>query len=63
MRATLQALLPLLQRNQDRSFLQTAQTRMRDWNGLLAQVAATERTPLRPQMVIGALSDALAETR
>jgi pyruvate dehydrogenase (quinone)/pyruvate decarboxylase len=33
---------------------------MRDWNALLAQVAATERTPLRPQAVIRALSDQLA---
>ena len=60
MRTTLQALLPMLQGNPDRSFLQTAQARMKDWNGLLAQVRATERSPLRPQMVISALSDALA---
>ena len=30
-RATLQALLPLLQRRQDRSFLETAQGRMKEW--------------------------------
>lgn len=58
-RTTLQGLLPLLQAKQDRSFLATAQARMRNWNQLLQQVTATERSPLRPQMVIAALSDAL----
>ena len=59
-KTTLQALLPLLNANPDRGFLATAQARMREWNQLVRQVAATGRTPLRPQMVIGALSDALA---
>ena len=58
-RTTLQELLPLLRAKQDRSFLTTAQERMREWNQLLRQVVTTERSPLRPQMVIGALSDAL----
>ena len=60
-KATLQALLPLLTRKADRSFLQEAQRRMGDWNGLLDRVAATPRSPLRPQMVIAALSDLLAD--
>ncbi len=58
--ATLDVLLPMLRRNPDRGFLTTAQDGMRAWNGLLRQVRETERTPLRPQMVIGMLSDALA---
>jgi pyruvate dehydrogenase (quinone) len=63
MGATLQALLPLLQRKEDRSFLADAQARMRDWNGLLAQVAATQRGPkVRPQTVCRALSDAAPPT-
>jgi hypothetical protein len=33
-----------------------AQTRMRDWNSLLEEVEATPRSPLRPQLVIRALS-------
>jgi pyruvate dehydrogenase (quinone) len=59
-KATLQALLPLLKARTDRSFLSEAQRQMRDWNALLARIAATERTPLRPQAVIRALSDQLA---
>ncbi len=59
-KATLAALLPLLNAKADRSFLVEAQRKMREWNALLARVAATERTPLRPQMVLRALSDQLA---
>src|SRR5437763_6201482 len=56
-RGTLQGLLPLLQRKTDRGFLSEAQRRMADWNGLLDQVASTSKSPLRPQMVMRALSD------
>jgi pyruvate dehydrogenase (quinone)/pyruvate decarboxylase len=60
-RATLAALLPLLRPKQDRQFLSEAQQRVRDWDALLTRVAATPRTPLRPQMALRALSDALAD--
>jgi pyruvate dehydrogenase (quinone) len=60
-RATLEALTPLLHRNEDRSFLTNAQGRMRDWYVLLDQVEAAPRDPLRPQTVIRALSDVLAD--
>ena len=43
--ATLQALLPMLQQKQDRSFLTIAQSRMRDWNELVRRVVATQRSP------------------
>jgi pyruvate dehydrogenase (quinone)/pyruvate decarboxylase len=59
-RETLRGLLPLLRRKADRSFLTQAQTRVHDWNALLVRIEATHRVPLRPQSVIGALSDALA---
>jgi pyruvate dehydrogenase (quinone)/pyruvate decarboxylase len=59
-KATLTSLLPLLNAKADRSFLMEAQRKMQEWNALLARVAATERTPLRPQMVLRALSDQLA---
>jgi pyruvate dehydrogenase (quinone) len=59
-KATLTALLPLLKAKTDRSFLSQAQRAMRDWNALLAQIATTERAPLRPQAVMRALSDQLA---
>ena len=56
-RGTLRGLLPLLQRKTDRGFLTEAQRRMADWNKLLDNVETTARSPLRPQMVIRALSD------
>ena len=34
---------------------------MREWNSLLEQVENVSRSPLRPQMVIRALSDLLAD--
>ena len=40
-KATLAALIPLLQRQSDRGFLQEAQSRMADWNCLLAEVETT----------------------
>jgi pyruvate dehydrogenase (quinone) len=58
-KGTLQALLPLLQRKTDRDFLGEAQQRMTDWNSLLERVETTQRSPLRPQMVIRAVSDLL----
>jgi pyruvate dehydrogenase (quinone) len=60
-KATLAALIPLLQHQSDRSFLEEAQSRMATWNSLLRQVEATSRSPLRPQMVIKAVSDLLAD--
>lgn len=58
MKATLSALQPLLRTKSDRVFLGEAQRRMRDWNGLLDQIAATQRGPrLRPQTACYALSD------
>jgi pyruvate dehydrogenase (quinone) len=60
-KATLQGLLPLLQRKADRSFLNETQQRMGAWNDLLDKVSATARSPLRPQMVIRALGDLLAD--
>jgi pyruvate dehydrogenase (quinone) len=60
-KATLQALAPLISRQSDRGFLEEAQRRMADWNRLLAGVEATARSPLRPQMVLKALSDLMAD--
>jgi pyruvate dehydrogenase (quinone) len=60
-KATLQALLPMLQRKTDRAFLAEAQQRMRDWNTLLDKIENTQRSPLRPQMVIRAVSDLAAD--
>jgi pyruvate dehydrogenase (quinone) len=58
-KATVAALLPLLQPKQD-GFLKEAQSRMREWRALLDRVCGTARTPLRPQMVMRELSNQLA---
>jgi pyruvate dehydrogenase (quinone)/pyruvate decarboxylase len=60
-KATLQGLMPLLSRQGDRGFIQEAQRRMVDWRNLLIDVEATPRSPLRPQMVLKALSDLMAD--
>jgi pyruvate dehydrogenase (quinone) len=60
-KVTLQALLPMLSRKTDRSFLNEARQRMVAWNTLLDRVESTAKSPLRPQMVIRAVSDALAD--
>jgi pyruvate dehydrogenase (quinone) len=60
-KTTLAALIPLLKRNDNRAFLEEAQRRMQEWNGLLAQITSSSRTPLRPQVVVKTLSDLLAD--
>jgi pyruvate dehydrogenase (quinone)/pyruvate decarboxylase len=60
-KATLGALLPLIERKNDRSFLGEAQRRMADWNALLEQVVNTNRSPLRPQSVVRAVNDLIAD--
>jgi len=60
-KATLAAMLPLIQRKSDRAFLNEAQQRMFDWNGMLDRIERTSRAPLRPQMVIRTLSDLVAD--
>lgn len=60
-KTTLQALLTLLKRKDERGFLESSQRRMREWRQLLDEVVASERTPLRPQRVIRELSNALAD--
>ncbi len=50
-RRVLRGLLPLVQRNTDRSFLATAQRRMQQWNELLETRGTREDTPLKPQVV------------
>ena len=58
-RATLAAMLPLIAEKSDRRFLLEAQSRMREWNALLETIERDARTPMRPQAVVRALSDAL----
>jgi pyruvate dehydrogenase (quinone)/pyruvate oxidase len=48
---TLQALMPLLQRREDRSFLQKAQEGMKSWWELMEQRGTNDATPMKPQVV------------
>jgi pyruvate dehydrogenase (quinone)/pyruvate oxidase len=61
-KATLRAILPLLSRNENRSFLTSAQDGMKAWWRLLEHRAAREDEPcMKPQTVAWALSKVLAE--
>jgi pyruvate dehydrogenase (quinone) len=58
--ATLQALLPLIERRHDRSFLEKAQERMKEWWELMDTRATTDDLPLKPQVVARQLDGLLA---
>ena len=57
----LRALLPLLQRKTDRSFLETAQARMKKWNDLMEERGTRMDRPLKPQVVAHQLNNLLAD--
>src|SRR5207302_10846265 len=50
-RRTLQALLPLLSKKKDRSFLQTAQKGMKEWNEVMNERATRTDKPMKPQVI------------
>ena len=50
-KTVLRSLLPLLQRHEDRSFLNKAQERMKDWNHLLQEQGTRTDMPMKPQVV------------
>lgn len=50
-RRTLQALLPLLERNEDRSFLKKAQEGMEEWWQLMEERGTRPDKPMKPQVV------------
>ena len=58
-RATLLKLLPLLQRKQDRSFLEKAQNGMREWWQLMEEQGTQRTTPMKPQVVAWELGQRL----
>lgn len=55
-RETLRALLKLLQQKEDKDFLELAQERMKKWNALLHEQGSRMDKPLKPQVVVSALS-------
>jgi pyruvate dehydrogenase (quinone) len=50
-KAVLQELLPLLKRKEDRSFLETAQEKMKKWNELMEERGTRMDMPMKPQVV------------
>lgn len=60
-KTTLQELLPLLSRNEDRSFLERAQESMRDWWSLMQTQGESDATPMKPQVVQWHLPEVLAD--
>ena len=60
-RATLRALLPLLERNADRAFLERAQRGTADWWRLMEERGTRTETPMKPQVVARELARALAD--
>ena len=59
--ATLQALLPMLQKKTDRSFLQQAQEGMKEWNELMHERASRADKPMKPQVVAHELGKRLRD--
>ncbi|HXG67995.1 MAG TPA: thiamine pyrophosphate-dependent enzyme [Blastocatellia bacterium] len=60
-RRTLEALLPLLNRNEDRSFLEKAQGGMRDWWKLMEERGTRSDKPMKPQVVAWELGKRLSD--
>jgi pyruvate dehydrogenase (quinone) len=50
-RRTLQALMPMLQRHDDRSFLEKAQQGMTKWRKVMSEYASADAVPMKPQVV------------
>ena len=58
---TLRALAPLLQRHNDRSFLEQAQSGKADWWQLMEERGSREDTPMKPQVLALELGKQLAD--
>jgi pyruvate dehydrogenase (quinone) len=61
-RRTLQALLPMLRRREDRRFLEKAQGGMKEWNALMEERGTRRDTPMKPQVVAHELGKRLSST-
>jgi pyruvate dehydrogenase (quinone) len=60
-RRTLQALIPMLQRHADRSFLEKAQKGMAAWWKLMNEHASVIQTPMKPQTLARAVDRRLSD--
>jgi pyruvate dehydrogenase (quinone) len=61
-RQTLQVLLPRLKRHEDRSFLEKAQTGMKEWWALMEERGTRQSKPVKPQVVAWELGKRLSDT-
>jgi pyruvate dehydrogenase (quinone)/pyruvate oxidase len=59
-RETLAELLPLLERNEHRGFLEKAQENMRDWRQLMSEQASRTDRPMKPQVAAWELGQRLS---
>ncbi|MGH6887215.1 MAG: thiamine pyrophosphate-dependent enzyme, partial [Geminicoccales bacterium] len=60
-RRTLEALLPMLERKRDRSFLERAQKGMKDWWALMEERGTRRDSPMKPQVVAWELGQRLRD--
>jgi pyruvate dehydrogenase (quinone)/pyruvate oxidase len=60
-RATLEMLVPMLEQRADRSFLDSARERMKEWNELMTTRGTREETPIKPEVVAHTLNELLAD--
>jgi pyruvate dehydrogenase (quinone)/pyruvate oxidase len=60
-RRTLQKLIPLLERKEDRAFLEKAQQGMAKWRALMHDRSSRMDKPIKPQMLAAAVSARLAD--
>jgi thiamine pyrophosphate-dependent acetolactate synthase large subunit-like protein len=59
--ATLKALMPLIRRREDRSFLEAAQKRVAEWNETLKTRSTRDDIPMKPQVVAAAVNSLLRD--
>ena len=60
-RRTLEELLPLVNRNEDRGFLETAQKGMKDWWELMHKRSSNMEKPMKPQVIAHELGKRLRD--
>ncbi|HEY3043683.1 MAG TPA: thiamine pyrophosphate-dependent enzyme [Vicinamibacterales bacterium] len=60
-KSTLQVLLPMIHRREDRSFLEKAQAGMKEWRELMRTRSTRDDTPMKPDVVAATLNDLLAD--
>ncbi len=60
-KATLRALLPMLRPKADRSFLEEAQGRMKEWRELMRTRETRDEAPVKPQVVARHVNDLLRD--